>query len=1435
MGRSRPAERGHLRPHLHSPSGGMVRRRSRGDSRDSRATSCRSPRKVVWSESSGEHVGFSPRLETSQSRGSVLLLPRNHSYGQESICTRSGVYPEGQDTYPREGLDLQCPGRSSSTRRIGSVEEGRRKIWLSPARPSLFGPPRGSPSEEGECEAFFKQKEKGEAKGQRDARESQMEDRGNSTGSGVQKANQAGKGQAEEKEFFEQVVERFRDSELWKQRGLAGRAQASKNCSEASGVLVQEGFERSSHHTLPKHRGRGLVGRGVSSILPPNPATKGREQSNLKRNDDPLLSPGHLAGWAHPHSCGPSCPAFEVVRVAGQRQSGRISSPTRDHPKGDEQSRWTRGSPLCSAGVQERGKVAEATERGRQMESWGKGQPSNKSRSAERKIRKRRSRQRRQGSSLQGDRSERLTRAPGGVPPGRIGLSSSSLGPELGALDEGSGALRRDGPPASHVGRSELPGTRPRRSGIIADLVQEGFKFLQSLPTDHVGRTRGLSKEGVFPLPSPEEVGSSKCETERLWVEGIVRSLNWMNVGSFNLGEGKPSREQRKLLETIREGLPLVELWRNSNLGDIDPKKLWSQKMINSYGEEVHVARSLRWENVSASLPKEGLAGVVKAVEVCEDGVKDFILHPENWLKPPKDRVWMRPPKIMVPKDSWDEVTEGLISRGVCGVMAMEDIFQVDGKPILGGIFGVPKDEIGEDGVEILRLIMDLRPINANFLGLGGDWGSLPMISQLFQLEPQPHENIVVSSEDIRAMFYIIGLPPARFPFLGFGKVVNPKFNPEGDTRPHVLHSKVLPMGYLNSVSVAQHLHRRIALRAMESSQLISAKNEIRRDMELPRVQDAFRIYLDNFDQLSKESKRILNSNTPSLTEFLRKEYLKLKVPRNEKKAVSMARQAEVQGAWVDGERGICCAKPSKVGKYLWALLDLLGRREVTQKQMQMLTGGLVYLFGFRRPLMAILNHVWEFIVQLENDKVMRPIPHKVKEELLASFFLSATAFIDFRLPANPIATCSDASESGGGLCQSIGMTPYGEQASEALVRGEFPESGIQGGVLGIGAFDGIGALRVALDGLGAPISGYISIESNDAARRVMESAFPSTKFFGDITKLTKDDVKVWAAEFPNTKLIVLGGGPPCQGVSGLNPTRLGAVHDPRSNLVQCFANLRQWVKEVFHWCPVRVLMESVASMNDADRSIYSKAVGILPYKVDSKGISLCHRPRLWWFDWEVSAQPGVDIYPPTSTKSWDWGEIVLEGEVNPKNFLKPGCQLAGGSDHKLPTFTTAQPKPRPGFMPVGLRQCSDLDRQAWESDRFRFPPYVYQFKHGIMHKTQGWRMPSIEEKEAIMFFPIGYTYHCSSKAVRKHSISDWEDERMTLIGNSWHVGVVAFFFRSCSHQRVSSLTETWLLCLKNSGLEVLRAWADSFSGLASRSGNPSRQRNVIPRESSSW
>ena len=71
----------------------------------------------------------------------------------------------------------------------------------------------------------------------------------------------------------------------------------------------------------------------------------------------------------------------------------------------------------------------------------------------------------------------------------------------------------------------------------------------------------------------------------------------------------------------------------------------------------------------------------------------------------------MKPPKCMVPPESWETVCRGLVDRGVCGIMPLSEVFRVNNEPI----FGVPKNEISEDGHSILRLIMDFRPINENF------------------------------------------------------------------------------------------------------------------------------------------------------------------------------------------------------------------------------------------------------------------------------------------------------------------------------------------------------------------------------------------------------------------------------------------------------------------------------------------------------------------------------------------------------------------------------------------------------------------------------------------------------------------------------------------------------------------------------------------------
>ena len=127
---------------------------------------------------------------------------------------------------------------------------------------------------------------------------------------------------------------------------------------------------------------------------------------------------------------------------------------------------------------------------------------------------------------------------------------------------------------------------------------------------------------------------------------------------------------------------------------------------------------------------------------------------------------------------------------------------------------------------------MDLHPINENFLPLGGDLSILPVLSQMVQLEVHPTEELIISSEDIRVMFYIIGVHPVWRKFLGFSRPISRELRPVGAREDYILFSKILPMGFVNNVSVIQHLPRQIIAKAFKDT--LNFGYEIRRDREFP-------------------------------------------------------------------------------------------------------------------------------------------------------------------------------------------------------------------------------------------------------------------------------------------------------------------------------------------------------------------------------------------------------------------------------------------------------------------------------------------------------------------------------------------------------------------------------------------------------------------------
>ena len=287
-------------------------------------------------------------------------------------------------------------------------------------------------------------------------------------------------------------------------------------------------------------------------------------------------------------------------------------------------------------------------------------------------------------------------------------------------------------------------------------------------------------------------------------------------------------------------------------------------------------------------------------------------------------------------------------------------------------------------------------------------------------------------------------------------------------------------------------------------------------------------------------------------------------------------------------------------------------------------------------------------------------------------------------------------------------------------------------------------------------------------SRKVHGQPLLNSTFHDDVQAIDETVVQSWALKYSNAGVVILGAGPPCQGVSNLNADKRGALRDVRSRLFQEVPRIKNLLERAFYWAQVHLFMESVASMDAADRSTMSAAVDLIPWRVDSVGMSLCRRPRLYWCTWELLSEEGVVVTPPGD--GWDYGEIQLFAEVDHSKFLHKGWSLAGDA---LPTFTTARPSATPGRKPAGISSCSGEELERWREDSHRFPPYQYMHNAGLVSRKKEWRAPDVQEREAIMGFPLNYTRVCVPKNEQKGT--DFENTRMTLLGNSWHVGVVSW------------------------------------------------------------
>lgn len=483
--------------------------------------------------------------------------------------------------------------------------------------------------------------------------------------------------------------------------------------------------------------------------------------------------------------------------------------------------------------------------------------------------------------------------------------------------------------------------------GESANIIAELWITLTSCSLKHCKAQP--SGKGIFPLPTVHSDALvsllGEFDPSPYVFLNLCRALN--SLAGMSLGEVTfdGSSVQQGALKHLKLQSDRLCGW-SEKFDELSWQQFFRVKGVDYRGEEVLVAKHVGWKHLEPALPAE--VGSVELSKVVELGMLHDVNCFEEYLIPSEDMIPSRAPQVMVPPDEWEEVARGLISRGICGAIGEDEVFKVKGVPILNGMFGVSKNEWCNN-IEVHRLIMNLIPINNLVRGVEGDVATLPGWSTLTPFFLDEGEQLVVSSEDIRCFFYIFKLPEVWKKYMAFNRPLPPCLCPrEGKPQRYFLCSLVLPMGFKNPVSIAQHIHRNIIRWAGERNAVLGdSSRELKKDRSFSFANPLIRIYLDNFDLLEKVDKRTasLVAGQPSAESLaLRCEYESWGIPRHPKKSVCQEGMAEVQGAVVDGVAGIAFPKKDKVLKYCQLAYMVVKQGRATLKEMQVVGGGLVYL-----------------------------------------------------------------------------------------------------------------------------------------------------------------------------------------------------------------------------------------------------------------------------------------------------------------------------------------------------------------------------------------------------------------------------------------------------------------------------------------------------------
>ena len=419
-------------------------------------------------------------------------------------------------------------------------------------------------------------------------------------------------------------------------------------------------------------------------------------------------------------------------------------------------------------------------------------------------------------------------------------------------------------------------------------------------------------------------------------------------------------------------------------------------------------------------------------------------------------------------------------------------------------------------------------------MGYGPSWGALCL---------HEDEVILCCAEDQKHCFHIYR---PGYAWRGFF-VLNQKASGacfqdglEEKAYPRVVSA---PMGWSNVVDFIQDGFENLAMRANLEPGRIIRMNEPSPLAPLTTPRDFYSFYVDNFDQFKVvwRTEAGTYEGSPSAEQLqLRQEMETLGVGRDPKKAAESTRSWSSLGAEVDGDLGLIGSSLKFRRALLGANLKVVGEDTVGSHSLglQSVVSKNMHSVQYKRALACLFDSLYTEM-GLAMPKVLS---ERSKDELLLLSMTLPLHWMSQKMKLEGQIYATDASEEGGGACQSTGLTKWGHSRVHTLAH---ETAGIEGGgadpILVVECFAGIGGLKQALDLLGLVPMGNIGIDSSSECGKVFRQHCRHAVWYNSIESITFAEVKEWRKKFSKVTKVLLSGGWPCVNHSHLNPRRGGA------------------------------------------------------------------------------------------------------------------------------------------------------------------------------------------------------------------------------------------------------------------------------------------------------